>query len=210
MPGSLPYEIVAFQRIDGLAQVRGTGALHDPILQPLEESRRPSPQWVSLPGPVKWVRAILVPLGDVAVEGMSELVDPAEAGVLEAFPLQETEPDFHLIEPGGEGWGEVKNKAPVVSTIPVASLRAIVCVQIIQHQMDLPAGVGLCDPVQVSQEIRLLPGRVTPAQHLPSAHIEASKQARRAVADVLTFDKPSIPVRRCRYGLKPLQRLNTG
>jgi hypothetical protein len=175
MPRSLPYDIVAFQRVDGLAQVWSTGALHDPLFQSPEKSRGTSAERISLPGPVKRVSTAFVPLVDVAVEGVGELVNSTKAGVLEEFSLQETEPNFDLVEPRGMGRSEMKIKTLVVATIPVASLCAIVSVQVIQHQMDLPSGVGVGDLVEERQKVWLLPGRVTPAQQLSSAYIEAGK-----------------------------------
>jgi hypothetical protein len=183
MPRSLPYEIVAFQRIDGLAQVRSTGALHDLLFQPLEKSRRASTQWISLPGPFKGVSAGFVPLADVSVKSMGEFVNGTKAGILETFSLQKTEPNFNLVEPGGMGRSEVKLKTLVVSTIPVTSFCTVVSVQIVHHQMNLPRGVCLCDLIQERQKIRLFPGWITPAQHFPSAHIETSKQTGCAMAD---------------------------
>src|SRR5258707_12553747 len=48
------------------------------------------------------------------IDMRSELFDRGEGSTFQGFPLQDREPDFHLVEPGSPGRREVEAHVPVM------------------------------------------------------------------------------------------------
>ena len=76
---------------------------------------------------MKWLR-VVIGFSDESFNGEAELVFTAETGAAQCLAGQETEPDFHLIEPTGGSGSEMKLNAASIFIEPVRIplMRAVV------------------------------------------------------------------------------------
>src|SRR5438132_7342026 len=52
--------------------------------------------------------SVLIVCGDESIDLLAHLAWRGEAGAGQGLAGEDGEPDFHLVQPGGVGWGEVK------------------------------------------------------------------------------------------------------
>src|SRR4029450_2594943 len=112
-----------------------------------------------------WFEAFLMDLGlgpgerggigvvglDEGIDVLSQLLDRGEGSAVQGFSLQDGEPDFHLIEPGGPRRGEVEMNVGV--TLEPAILAGLVGVEIVENDVDGGVGVGGDDVVHEVEEL---------------------------------------------------------
>ena len=90
-------------------------------------------------GPLEWMRRWIVG-GDEAVDRLPEFLVGGKARTLESVPRQKGEPYLNLVHPTGVG-GDVVEMDVLVPRQPPVPLR-LVGAQVVQDNVDLPAGMG--------------------------------------------------------------------
>lgn len=90
-------------------------------------------------GPNEWLGISIVGL-DEGIDVGSELFDRGEGFTTERLSLQDREPDFHLVEPGGPGRCEVE--VHVRMTPDPAVIFGLVGIEVVEHDMDRRVGGG--------------------------------------------------------------------
>ena len=90
-------------------------------------------------GPLKRCGGLVVG-GDKSINGFPQLANTAKAGPAQGNPAQDAEPDFDLVQPGSVRWRVVETNLGMLPQPAV--MFGFVCVQIVQHDMEVPARMG--------------------------------------------------------------------
>ena len=69
-------------------------------------------------------------------------------------------------------WRVVNMKSAVVLSVPILDRLTAMSVQIVHYQVDLTMGIGISYHIEKPGKIRLLAGRITPAQYFTCSNIE--------------------------------------
>ncbi len=99
---------------------------------------------------------------------------------MQRLALQDREPHFHLIEPGGPGWREVEMNvgvAPEPAIVP-----GLVGVEIVEDDVNGRVGVSGDDIIHEVEEFDAPPTRLVRGGDLAGGHFEGGEQRRGAVA----------------------------
>ena len=86
-------------------------------------------------GPDEWLGVLVVGF-DEGIDVLAELGDGSERGAVQRLSLQDREPDFDLVEPGGPRRREVETH--VRMTFEPAIVPGLVGVQVVEDDMDGP------------------------------------------------------------------------
>ena len=108
------------------------------------------------------------------IDMRSELFDRGEGSTFQGFPLQDREPDFHLVEPGSPGRREVE--AHVRVTLDPAVVFGLVGIEVVEHDVDRRVEVGGDDVVHEVEELDAPTARLVSRRHLAGGHLEGGKQ----------------------------------
>jgi hypothetical protein len=84
-------------------------------------------------GPDEWLGVLVVGF-DEGIDVLAELGDGSERGAVQRLSLQDREPDFDLVEPGGPRRREVETH--VRMTFEPAIVPGLVGVQVVEDDMD--------------------------------------------------------------------------
>ena len=146
---------------------------------------------------------------DESIDVLAELGDGSERGAVQRLSLQDREPDFDLVEPGGPRRREVETH--VRMTFEPAIVPGLVGVQVVEDDMDGRIRVCGDDVVHEVEELDAPPALLVRGRHLAGGHFESGKQGRCAIALVIvTMSGQRPPVRKLQIALGALQRLDRG
>lgn len=158
-------------------------------------------------GPFEGHRVWIV-AGDERVDGLPHLARRGEARAAERSPAQYAKPALDLIEPAGMSRREVEVHGRVLGEPAV--VLGLVRVEIVQHDVDLLAGVGRDHLVHEGQELAAAAAvRVLGHRHLAGQHVERSEEGGGPVPFVLVADAvDGLPVGQAQVPLRPFERLD--
>ena len=146
---------------------------------------------------------------DEGIDVLPELFDRGEGGTVQRLSLQDREPDFDLVEPGGPRRREVEMHVRVA--LEPAIVLGLVGVEIVEDDMDGRVRGGGDDIVHEVEEFDAPPALLVRGRDLAGGHLEGGKQGRGAVALVIVAMAGQRPaVRELQIALRPLQRLDRG
>ena len=117
--------------------------------------------------------------GNEVVDRLTQLLGTGETGGGEGLAAEEAEPDLHLIEPGGVG-GDVMD-VHVAMSLPPAVMFGRMGVEIIEDDMDLPAGIGGHDAVHKIEELHPAATPVMAGLDQSRGLLQSGKQGGRAM-----------------------------
>jgi hypothetical protein len=169
----------------------------------------PPAQGVAFPRPLERM-GVMIPVGDEALDAQLKVFYAVEVAQLQALSVQDREPDLDLVQPGRVRRREVELEAIPMSSVPAPRGLARVGVQVVHHQVDPPARVGVGDAIKVSKKVLLRPGWIAPPKNAPSAHVEAGEQAGRPVAHILELEASLLSDSRAQRARRALKRLDAG
>src|ERR1700693_1474936 len=105
---------------------------------------------------------------DEGIDVLPELFDRGKGSTVQRLALQDREPDFHLIEPGGPGWREVEMNvgvAPEPAIVP-----GLVGVEIVEDDVNGRVGVSGDDIIHEVEEFDAPPTRLGRGGALAGCH----------------------------------------
>jgi len=154
-------------------------------------------------GPDEWLGVLVVSF-DEGIDMLAELRDGSERSAVQRLSLQDREPDFDLVEPGGPRRREVEMH--IRMTFEPAIVPGLVGVQVVEDDMDGRIRVCGNDVVHEVEKIDAPSALLVRGRHLAGGHFEGGKQRRGAVALVIVaMAGQRAPVRELQIALGALQ-----
>ena len=146
---------------------------------------------------------------DEGIDVLSELFDRGEGCALQRLPLQDREPDFHLVKPGSARRREVE--AHIWVPLEPTVVARLVGTEVIEHDVDGRVRPSGDDAVHEVEELDAPPALLVRRRHLAGGDLEGGKQRRSAVALVIVAVAAQRPaVWQLQIVLRALQRLDRG
>ena len=130
---------------------------------------------------------------DEGIDVLSELFDRGEGCALQRLPLQDREPDFHLVKPGSARRREVE--AHIWVPLEPTVVARLVGTEVIEHDVDGRVRPSGDDAVHEVEELDAPPALLVRRRHLAGGDLEGGKQRRSAVALVIvavTAQRPAV------------------
>jgi hypothetical protein len=159
-------------------------------------------------GPDERLGVLIVGL-DEGIDVLPEVLDRREGSAVEGLSLQDREPDFDLIEPGGSGRREVEMH--VLVALEPAVVLGLVGVEIVEDDMDGGVRMRGDDIVHEIEEFDPAPAIFVGCRDLAGGDLERREQRRSAVAlVVVTMTGQSSAVGQLQIPLGTLQGLDRG
>jgi hypothetical protein len=160
--------------------------------------------------PIERVSFEAIPVTDECENLVAQLRNAFERAVTEQTALQNREPDFDLVDPGGMQRRMNEAKATPVMMIelaPTMVFAVMMQVEVVPDHKHAPVGVRTRDSIE--KIVKCL-GRTLldyTAEHAPSSNVESSEQVANAAAHVLEL-VPNAPIAASSIGIAATERLH--
>jgi len=130
--------------------------------------------------------SVLIVGGDEGIDLLSHLPRGGEAGASQGMTGEDGKPGFHLVQLGGVGRGEVK--MDILVARPPAIVFGLMGVQVVQDDVNPPAGMAGENAVHEVQELEAPAAPIMAGFDQTGGHLQSCEQCRRAMAFVLVVE----------------------